>query len=69
MNENIEEGDYVRHKSPLINSGLRMCVEEIDENQINARCSHFVGVDAIHKVDWFPLTDLILVNKAEGGFV
>ncbi|QJD94622.1 hypothetical protein HH214_01420 [Mucilaginibacter robiniae] len=69
MNYSIEEGDYVRHENPSVNGGLRMNVEEISEDGQRAKCSHFAGNEATHKVDWFPLTDLTLVQKADGGFV
>lgn len=68
-NNNIEEGDYVKHVEPLINGGLKMCVEEINEENNEAKCSHFVKIEDTTKVDWFPLTDLILVQKADGGFI
>ncbi len=68
MNDLIEEGDYVQHISPKINSGLRMSVEEISDNGEKAKCSHYVSGQSDPKVDWFPLTDLKLVEKADGGF-
>jgi hypothetical protein len=69
MNYLIEEGDYVRHTNPAINGGLRMSVEETNDSGNQVRCSHFEGIEAVHKVDWFPVRDLILVQKGDGGFV
>ncbi|WP_134089058.1 hypothetical protein [Olivibacter sp. XZL3] len=66
-NQEIEIGDYVRHVDPLINGGLQMTVEGIDNEQI--QCSHFVGAEATHKVSWFPKSELKLVKKAQGGFI
>lgn len=68
MTEKIEPGDRVRHKNSSINGGLVMTVENVDESGQNAQCSHFVGEEQIHKVDWFPVSDLILIRKTEGGF-
>jgi len=65
----IVEGDDVRHVNPMINFGLKMTVEKIDEDELNAQCSHFVGQEMIHTVEWFPLINLILLTKAGGGFI
>lgn len=67
MNKNIEAGDYVKHKNPVINGGLRMTVEDVNDD--SAECSHFVGAEASHKVEWFKFEDLELVQKADGGFL
>ena len=47
-----------------------MSVVDIDENELNAKCTHFVDVDGevLNRDDWFPISDLILLHKAEGGF-
>jgi uncharacterized protein YodC (DUF2158 family) len=66
-NITIEEGDYVRHKNPLINGGLQMTVEDVKDDQ--AQCSHFGGVELVHKTDWFPFEELEIVTKADGGFI
>lgn len=65
--KNIQSGDYVRHTNQLINGGLRMTVEDTNDN--SALCSYFAGVEQIHKTEWFPFTDLELVQKADGGFI
>lgn len=67
MNNNqIDMGDYVIVKDPF-SSKLRMTV--VDVNEHSAECSYFVGSESVHKIEWFPFTDLELVQKADGGFV
>ena len=67
MNIKIEDGDYVRHKNPVINGGLKMAVEDVNDE--SAQCSHFVGAESTHKVEWFKFEDLELVQKGDGGFL
>lgn len=65
--QEIEFGDYVKHINPLINGGLMMSVEGIEDGKL--KCSYFYGPEATHKTDWFPISEFILVRKADGGFV
>ena len=69
MSYKIKEGDYARHINPIINGGLRMYVEDIDKNHIQAKCSHFVGIEAVLEADWFNIDDLILVERGDGRFI
>lgn len=66
MIENIEEGDYVRHTTSLVNGGLQMSVLKVEGDK--ALCGHFAGVQLIDTEDWFPLKDLVIVSKGNGGF-
>ena len=58
----LKKGDYVRHIIPTINGNFPMTIEQIDESELNGRCSHLIGVDQKHQTDWFPLSDLIFLN-------
>ena len=69
MSYQVEDGDYVIHKNQLINGGLRMLVEDISEDGLFAKCSYFVGKEPVDKIEWFPLTDLNLSQKGDGGFI
>jgi uncharacterized protein YodC (DUF2158 family) len=66
IEQNIETGDYVRHKSRIINGGLQMTVQDVEGT--NAKCTHFAGEDMIATDEWFPFEQLELIRKADGGF-
>ena len=64
---NIEVGDKVKSISqPSLNGGLVMEVDELHDGM--ALCSYFHGPEGIHKQIELPVSDLILIHKAKGGF-
>ena len=67
-NTQIESGDYVQHVNPLVNGGLRMTVEDTNEND-EALVSYFTGAELTHKSEWVSFNELKLVQKADGGFI
>lgn len=66
MENNIDRGDYVTHKNINLNNGLQMSVVDISETQ--AKISYF-DHEGVDKEEWFDFSELILVNKAKGGFI
>jgi hypothetical protein len=64
----IKEGDYVKHKTkPMLNGGLSFTVLSINDDM--ALCEYFdTDLDQTMRQQYFPLSDLILINKVEGGF-
>lgn len=65
MNQ-IQPGDTVRLKTGTLNGGLGMNVAETNDDE--ALCDYFEGEESTHKQKWIKMSDLELVNKAEGGF-
>ena len=65
----IQEGDLVRHKTKImLSGGLSFPVLEI--NADIALCEYFDNDPAqTMRQEWFDLSDLLLVQKAEGGFM
>lgn len=64
--ENINGGDTVRHKTLInLNGGLAFNVLEVEDDR--AFCDFF-DEKGVNQQEWFSLSDLILVNKAKGGF-
>lgn len=65
---NIEQGDTVRHKTRvLINGGITFNVLEVESGK--ALCEFFDNdPEQTMKKEWFDISDLILVNKSDGGF-
>ena len=64
--ENINAGDTVRHKTiNNLNGGTAFNVLEVDDDR--AYCDFF-DERGVNRQEWFNLSDLIIVNKAEGGF-
>jgi hypothetical protein len=64
--EQINAGDTVRHKTLIhLNGGVAFSVLNVVDDR--AYCDFF-DEKGVNKQDWFTLSDLILVNKAEGGF-
>ena len=64
--ENISAGDTVRHKTFIhLNGGIAFDVLAVEDDR--AHCDFF-DEKGVNKQQGFNLSDLILVNKAEGGF-
>ncbi len=64
--ENINAGDTVRHKTFInLNGGVAFNVLDVEDDQ--AFCDFF-DEKGVNRQEWFKLSDLMLVNKAEGGF-
>jgi len=64
--ENINAGDTVRHKTFInLSGGVAFNVLDVEDDR--AYCDFF-DEKGINKQEWINLSDLILVNKAEGGF-
>ncbi|SDJ95376.1 hypothetical protein SAMN04487898_105140 [Pedobacter sp. ok626] len=66
MEYTIETGDRVRHKNPLINSGLETTVIDVENGK--ALCGHF-DRELTHKESWFEVEDLHLISKSDGSFL
>ena len=69
MNDQIEPGDYVTHKTnSTINNGLMMSVEDVNETE--AQVSYFRNNKDQQQIsEWFRKSDLVLLHKANGGFL
>jgi hypothetical protein len=64
--ENISAGDTVRHKTfTRLSGGVAFSVINVEDDR--AYCNFF-DEKGVNRQEWFNLSDLILVNKAEGGF-
>jgi hypothetical protein len=64
--ENINVGDSVRHKTFIhLSGGVAFNVLDVEGDR--AFCDFF-DEKGVNKQEWFNLSDLILVHKAEGGF-
>jgi hypothetical protein len=65
--EQIKHGDKVRHREIInINYGLAFEVKDIENDK--ALCEFYDPKLNKDNTDWFNLSDLILVEKADGGF-
>ena len=56
----IQVGDYVRHRTKLLNGGVPMPVVATDGQK--AKCSFFEGSESIHLEEWFDIDELTVVN-------
>lgn len=57
--QEILDGDYVRHKTKLLNGNMPMNISELKNDQ--ALCNHFDPNDeggTTHKQSWFPVEEL-----------
>lgn len=67
MNEGIHIGDYVTLVSnPFLNGGLQMSVVGTTDSHVQIGYFDSTGT---HKEEWFPIEDIKIVQKAQGGFL
>ena len=63
--QNIEAGDYVKHKTlHHLSGGTRLLVADINEEENEALVGYF-DEKLVHKEEWFPLSDLTFYDNSE----
>jgi len=56
----FKQGDFVRHKTRILNGGIPMTVIEVGGQ--HAKCSFICGSEGDHKEEWFSFDELVVVK-------